>query len=232
VSTPCQTSHGPKLTHGAEICCFLRNPCCSWTTRGIAAVVLLVLAACSGPKKIGPAPPQFKTLLNTSKGRVVILVHRDWAPIGADRFYELVKIHYYDDNYFYRALKGFIVQWGLNGDDKVSKDWIALTIKDDPRKQDNLRGRVSFAKQEEPNSRSTTVFINLANNKLLDDQGFVPFGEVVEGMDTVDHFYMEYGEGPPEGEGPDPKAVLDLGNGYIWHHFDKLDSIRKATILE
>jgi len=219
VSTPCRTSQ-------------TGNRCPSRTTRGITAVALLLLAACSGSKKIGPAPAQFKTLLNTSKGRVVILVHRDWAPVGADRFYELVKIHYYDDNYFYRALKGFIVQWGLNGDDKVSKDWIVLTIKDDPRKQNNLRGRVSFAKQEEPNSRSTTVFINLADNKLLDDQGFVPFGEVVEGMDVVDHFYMEYGEGPPEGEGPDPKAVLDLGNGYIWHHFDKLDSIRTATVLE
>jgi peptidyl-prolyl cis-trans isomerase A (cyclophilin A) len=207
------------------------NPCRAWIL-GLVTFVLLVPAACSGPKKIGPAPPQFKTLLNTSKGPVVILVHRDWAPIGADRFYELVKIHYYDQNYFYRTLKGFIVQWGLNGDDKVSKDWIALTIHDDPRKQDNLRGRVSFAKQEEPNTRSTTVFINLANNKTLDDQGFVPFGEVVEGMDVVDHFYMEYGQGPPEGEGPDPKAVLDLGNGYIEHHFDKLDFIKQATVVE
>jgi peptidyl-prolyl cis-trans isomerase A (cyclophilin A) len=218
VCTPSRDSEITKSDHGFAL--------------SFALVALLVLAACSGQKEIGPAPPQFKTLLNTSKGPVVIQVHRDWAPIGTDRFYELVKIHYYDNNYFYRTLKGFIVQWGLNGDDKVSKDWTALTIKDDPRKQDNLRGRVSFAKHEEPNSRSTTVFINLANNKLLDDQGFVPFGEVVEGMEVVDRFYMEYGEGPPGGDGPDPKAVLDLGNAYIEHHFDKLDLIRKATIVE
>ena len=198
----------------------------------LAAVSLFLLSGCSGSKKIGPAPPQFKALLSTSKGPIVILVHRDWAPIGADRFYELVKIGYYDRNYFYRTLKGFIVQWGLNGDDKVSKDWSALTIKDDPRKQNNLRGRVSFAKQEAPDSRSTTVFINLADNKSLDDQGFVPFGEVVDGMNVVDHLYMDYGPGPPDGDGPDPKAVLDLGNDYLEHHFDKLDIIKKATVAE
>jgi peptidyl-prolyl cis-trans isomerase A (cyclophilin A) len=206
--------------------------------RASTAIVLLVclltlalLASCGGkPKAIGPAPAEFKAILQTTKGPVAILVHRDWAPIGADRFYELVKIGYYNDNYFYRALKGFIVQWGINGDPKVAKDWSVLTIKDDPRKQDNLRGRVSFAKPEDKNGRSTLVFVNLADNKALDAEGFVPFGEVVDGMNVIDSLYMEYGDGPPTGAGPDAAAFQELGNDLIEHRFDKLDKIKKALI--
>ncbi len=190
------------------------------------------LAACSKQKEIGPAPAQFKTVLHTTKGDVVILVHRDWSPAGADRFYELVKIGYFNKSYFYRALKGFVVQWGLNGDPQVSKDWSVLTIKDDPPKEKNRRGTVSFAQTEEPNSRTTQVFINLADNPALDEQRFVPFGEVIEGMNVVDSFYMDYGDGPPRGEGPDAKIVLDVGNDYIEHRFNKLDMIKKAQIVE
>jgi peptidyl-prolyl cis-trans isomerase A (cyclophilin A) len=191
----------------------------------------LVILSCGGkPKAIGPAPAEFKAALQTTKGPVVILVHRDWAPIGADRFYELVKIGYFNDNYFYRALKGFIVQWGINGDPKVTKDWSQLTVKDDPRKQDNLRGRVTFAKPEESHGRSTLVFVNLADNKILDDQGFVPFGEVVDGLNVLETLYMGYGDGPPAGAGPDPIALQDLGNDLIVDRFEKLDRIKKVTI--
>ncbi len=190
------------------------------------------LAGCSKPKAIGPAPGQFKTVLHTSKGDVVILAHRDWAPNGADRFFELVKIGYFNKNYFYRSLKGFVVQWGLNGEPQVSKDWSVLTIKDDPPKEKNRRGTVSFAQTEEPNSRTTQVFINLVDNPALDEQKFVPFGEVIEGMNVVDSFYMDYGDGPPRGEGPDAKILLDVGNDYIEHRFNKLDFIKKAQIIE
>ncbi len=199
----------------------------------IAALAFGVCFACGGkPKAIGPAPAEFKVTLQTTKGPVVILIHRDWAPIGADHFYELVKIGYFNDNYFYRALKGFIVQWGINGEPQVTKDWSVLTIKDDPRKQDNLRGRISFAKPEEANGRSTLVFVNLADNKILDAQGFVPFGEVVEGMGAIDSLYMDYGDGPPAGTGPDPSAFQELGNALIEHRFDKLDRIKKAVVAQ
>jgi peptidyl-prolyl cis-trans isomerase A (cyclophilin A) len=199
----------------------------------VAAPAIAWMAACGGkPKAIGPAPPQFKTVLHTSKGDVVILVHRDWAPNGADRFFELVKIGYFNKNYFYRSLKDFVVQWGLNGDPKVSKDWSFLTIKDDSPQQKNKRGTVSFAQTEEPHSRTTQVFINLVDNPALDEQKFAPFGEVVEGMNVVDGFYMGYGDGPPRGEGPDAKIVLDIGNDYIEHRFNKLDFIKKAQIVE
>jgi peptidyl-prolyl cis-trans isomerase A (cyclophilin A) len=198
----------------------------------VAAPAIGWLAACSKPNSIGPAPGQFKTVLHTSKGDVVILVDRDWAPHGADRFFELVKMGYYNKNYFYRSLKGFVVEWGLNGDPQVSKDWSVLTIKDDTPREKNRRGTVSFAQTEEPNSRTTQVFINLADNPALDEQKFVPFGEVVEGLKVVDSFYMEYGDGPPRGEGPDAKIVLDVGNDYIEHRFNKLDFIKKAQIIE
>jgi len=198
----------------------------------LAAPAIGWLAACGKPKGIGPAPAQFKTVLHTSKGDVVILVHRDWAPNGADRFFELVKIGYFNRNYFYRSLKGFVVQWGLNGDPKVSKDWSFLTIKDDPPQQKNRRGTVSFAQTGEPNSRTTQVFINLADNPALDEEKFAPFGEVVDGMNVVDSFYMDYGDGPPRGEGPDVKIVLDIGNDYIEHRFNKLDFIKKAQIVD
>jgi peptidyl-prolyl cis-trans isomerase A (cyclophilin A) len=198
----------------------------------VAAPVLALMAACAKTKTVGPAPAQFKTVLHTSKGDVVVLVHRDWAPNGAQRFFELVKIGYFDKSYFYRALKGFVVQWGLNQDPKVSKDWSVLTIKDDPQQQKNRRGTVSFAQTGEPNSRTTQVFINLADNPDLDEQKFVPFGEVIDGMNVVDSFYMGYGDGPPRGEGPDAKIMLDIGNDYIEHRFNKLDLIKKAQIVD
>ncbi len=199
----------------------------------VAAFTFVVGSACGGkPKTIGPAPAEFKATFQTTKGPVVILVHRDWAPIGVDHFYELMRIGYFNDNYFYRALKGFIVQWGINGEAKVTKDWSVLTIKDDPRKQDNLRGRVSFAKPEEANGRSTLVFVNLADNKILDSQGFVPFGEVVDGMNVIDSLYMGYGDGPPIGTGPDASAFQELGNDLIEHRFDKMDKIKKVVISQ
>jgi peptidyl-prolyl cis-trans isomerase A (cyclophilin A) len=179
----------------------------------------------------GPAPAEYKVLLQTTKGDVVILVHRDWSPRGADRFYELTKMGFYDGDRFFRALRGFVVQFGVNGDPKVNQKWSAIPIKDDPPKVSNKMGTVTFATSG-PDSRSTQIFINIGDNSRLDDQGFTPFGEVTQGMENVQNFYMDYGEGPPSGNGPDQAAIADIGNPYLEEHFPKLDYIKTARVLQ
>jgi peptidyl-prolyl cis-trans isomerase A (cyclophilin A) len=140
-------------------------------------------------------------------------------------------MHFYDGNYFFRVLPGFIVQWGINGDPKVAKDWSVLTIEDDPAHLSNKKGTVTFATAG-PNSRTTQVFINLADNGRLDTQGFTPFGEVSEGMDNVVKLYSGYGEGSPGGTGPDQNAISDIGNAYLEEHFPSLDHITKTQIVQ
>lgn len=199
----------------------------------IAPVSLALLStSCGGnkpPQETGPAPAQYKVRLNTTKGDVLILVHRDWAPLGADRFYQLTKAGFYDGDRFFRAIRGFVVQFGINGDPKVNKQWSAIPIRDDPPKMSNKPGTVTFATSG-PDSRTTQVFINLADNSRLDNQGFTPFGEVTQGMDNVEKFYMDYGEGPPNGNGPDQAAITDIGNAYLEEHFSKLDCIKTARV--
>ena len=195
--------------------------------------LLLFSASCGGNKKQEQiqSPPQYKVRLQTTKGDVVILVHHDWAPLGADHFYELTKMGFYNDTRFFRALKGFIVQWGINGDPKVNKDWSEISIKDDPPKVSNKVGTVVFA-MAGPNSRTTQVFINLGDNSgSLDAQGFTPFGEVIQGMENVQNIYMDYGEGAPQGSGPSQAAIADIGTPYLEEHFPKLDYIKKAQII-
>ena len=195
----------------------------------------LTLVSCtSGTKstKTEQSPAQYKVKLDTTKGDVIILVHRDWSPLGADHFYELVKLGYYNQNAFFRVIKGFVVQFGMNGDPKVNKAWNAITIKDDPSKVTNKTGSVTFAKTGEPNSRTTQIFINIGDNSAtLDPQGFTPFGEVVEGLDHVMELYSGYGDAPPSGQGPDQAAIADIGNAYLEEHFPKIDAIKKASIL-
>jgi peptidyl-prolyl cis-trans isomerase A (cyclophilin A) len=195
--------------------------------------LVLFAAGCGGNKKAEAvqSPPQYKVRLQTTKGDVVILVHRDWAPLGADHFYELTKMGFYNDARFFRALKGFIVQWGINGDPKINKDWSEIPIKDDPPKVSNKIGTVVFA-MAGPNSRTTQVFINLGDNSgSLDAQGFTPFGEVIQGMENVQNIYMDYGEGAPQGSGPSQAAIADIGTPYLEEHFPKLDYIKKAQIV-
>jgi peptidyl-prolyl cis-trans isomerase A (cyclophilin A) len=200
-----------------------------------AGVLAGAVLSCGGGKKstkMEPAPGQYKVRLQTTKGDVVILVHRDWSPVGADHFYELTKMGFYNGDRFFRALRGFVVQWGINGDPDVNRPWSNITIKDDPPKVSNKTGTVVFAKTGEPNSRSTQVFINLADNSgTLDSQGFTPFGEVIQGMDNVMSVYMDYGEGAPNGSGPNQAAIADIGNAYLEEHFPKLDYIKKASIV-
>ncbi|MGI8958643.1 MAG: peptidylprolyl isomerase [Bryobacteraceae bacterium] len=190
-------------------------------------------ASCSrraAQEESGPAPPEYNVVLQTTKGEVVISVHRDWAPLGADRFYELTKIGFYDGDRFFRALRGFVVQFGVNGDPKVNKQWSEIPIKDDPPKVTNKVGTITFATSG-PNSRSTQIFINIGDNSRLDDQGFTPFGEVTKGLDSIQNVYMDYGDGPPGGTGPDQGAIADVGNAYLEEHFPKLDYIKTARVL-
>ncbi|MGA8030292.1 MAG: peptidylprolyl isomerase [Bryobacteraceae bacterium] len=200
----------------------------------ICAALVALSTSCGGKKtaEMPPAPAEYKVRLQTTKGDVVILVHHDWSPAGADHFYELTKMGFYDDNRFFRALHGFIVQWGMNGDPKVNKDWSAITIRDDPPKVSNKIGTVVFAKPGEPNSRSTQVFINLGDNSAtLDPQGFTPFGEVIQGMDNVENIYTGYGDAAPSGSGPNQDAIAENGTPYLEEHFPKLDYIKTAKVV-
>jgi peptidyl-prolyl cis-trans isomerase A (cyclophilin A) len=175
------------------------------------------------------APALYKVRFDTSKGPFVIEVHRDWAPNGADRFYNLVKNGFYDDARFFRVISGFMVQFGINGDPAVSAPWRNATIKDDPVRQSNKRGFITFATAG-PDSRTSQVFINFADNSRLDGQGFAPFGQVTSGMNIVDALYSGYGEGAPSGRGPDQGRIQREGNAYLKKDFSNLDYVKKATI--
>ena len=177
------------------------------------------------------APDLYKVKFTTTKGDFVVEVHRDWAPLGADRFFNLVKNGYYDDASFFRVLPGFMAQFGINAKPAVNKVWEPATIKDDPVKQSNKRGYVSFATGG-PNTRTTQVFINYGDNSRLDGQGFSPFGMVTEGMDVVDKLYSGYGEGAPGGSGPDQGRIQAEGKAYLDKSFPQLDSIKTARVTE
>jgi peptidyl-prolyl cis-trans isomerase A (cyclophilin A) len=175
------------------------------------------------------APAIYKAKFDTSRGPFVIEVHRDWAPNGADRFYNLVKNGFYDNDRFFRVVSGFMVQFGINADPKISAVWREARIKDDPVTQSNKRGFITFATAG-PNTRTTQVFINFGDNNGLDKQGFAPFGQVVSGMNIVDALFSGYGEGAPSGGGPEQGRVQREGNAYLVKDFAKLDYIKKATI--
>jgi peptidyl-prolyl cis-trans isomerase A (cyclophilin A) len=177
------------------------------------------------------APATFRAKFETSKGDFVIEVHRDWAPLGADRFFNLVQAGYYDDVRFFRVISGFMAQFGIHGDPKVSSQWREQKIKDDPVKSSNKRGFVTYA-MAGPNTRTTQLFINYGDNSRLDTMGFAPFGQVVSGMEVVDALYAVYGEGAPRGDGPDQGRMQTEGNAYLKKDFAKLDWVKKASIEE
>jgi peptidyl-prolyl cis-trans isomerase A (cyclophilin A) len=174
------------------------------------------------------APATYKVKFDTSKGPFVVEVHRDWAPLGADRFYNLVKNGFYNEGRFFRVISGFMVQFGVNGDPAISGQWRNARIGDDPVSKSNARGVITFATAG-PNTRTTQVFINYADNSMLDKQGFAPFGQVISGMNVVDALYNGYGEGAPSGGGPDQSRVQREGNAYLTTAFPKLDYIKSAT---
>jgi peptidyl-prolyl cis-trans isomerase A (cyclophilin A) len=177
------------------------------------------------------APASYKVRFDTSKGPFVIQVNRAWAPHGADRFYNLVKHGFYDNDRFFRVISGFMVQFGINGDPRVSAHWREANIPDDPVKVSNKRGTITFATAG-PNTRTTQVFINFADNAGLDGQGFAPFGRVVSGMNVVDRLNAEYGEGAPRGNGPEQGRLQMEGNAYLVKAFPRMDFVKKATIAK
>ncbi len=175
------------------------------------------------------APDAFAVKLATTKGDVVVDVHRDWAPKGADRFYTLVASGYYTDVAFFRVLDGFMAQAGLSGDPARNAEWRTRRITDDPVTQSNKRGMVTFA-MAGPNTRTTQFFINFSDNTQLDGMGFAPFGQVRD-MAPVDALYKGYGEGAPRGQGPSQSRVAKEGNPYLKAEFPNLDYINSAEVL-
>jgi peptidyl-prolyl cis-trans isomerase A (cyclophilin A) len=174
---------------------------------------------------IEAAPDKYRVKFDTSAGEIVIEVEKDWAPRGATRFYNLVKNGYYDDCRFFRVMNNFMAQVGINGDPAISKVWRGAIILDDVRKQTNERSYVSFAAGGK-NTRTTQIFINIKDNKALDDQNLVPFGKVVSGMNVVENLYREYSDKPQQAK------IQAEGNAYLQKSFPKLDYIKKATIEE
>lgn len=194
----------------------------------LIASIALFLGACSaGAQKPTneTAPATFRVNFDTSRGPVVIEVTRADAPLGADRFYNLVKAKYFDGVRFFRVIPGFMAQFGLAADPAVSKTW-DVPIQDDPVKASNVRGTVSFAATAAPNSRSTQLFINFGDNSRLDGMRFVPIGKVVSGMEYVDQIYSGYGENPDQGR------ITNEGNAYLEKEFPRLDYIKTARIAQ
>lgn len=173
-----------------------------------------------------PVPEKYRVKFETTKGDFVIEVTRKWSPAGADHFHQLVKSGFYNDCGFFRVLPGFMVQFGINGDPKVQAKRGEATIKDDPVVESNKRGYVTYAKTGRPNSRSTQLFINFGDNARLDNQGFSPFGKVVEGMKVVDSINSEYKQQPSQA------LIKRSGNEYLKQRFPKLDYIKKASIVK
>ena len=196
---------------------------------GIVALPTAALAQTGKPSLMNPAslseqaPPTYKVKFDTSAGEFIVTVTRAWAPIGADRFYNLVKNGFYDGTRFFRVVPNFMVQWGINGDPEIQKNWANANIKDDPSGvKSNGRGMITFANRG-PNSRSTQLFINYKSNAFL-DKTFMPFGEVTSGMSVVDKINPKHGEDPDQGQ------MQANGNRYLQKAYPDLDFIKKATI--
>jgi peptidyl-prolyl cis-trans isomerase A (cyclophilin A) len=188
----------------------------------------LLLAGCAEKKVV--VPEVYRVKFETSRGDFTVEVTRAWSPHGADRFHELLRLRYYDEARFFRVLAGFIAQFGVHRKFDVHDIWRKLAIPDDPSKEKNLRGTLAFAKSA-ANTRATEVFINLKDNPNLDDEHFVPFGRVIEGMEVADKLYSGYGEFRPEGKYLDAGRVEEETNEYLVPRFPKMDYIKRARFL-
>ena len=181
-------------------------------------------ALCDPAAFTGQAPATFQAAFDTTKGRFVVAVHRDWAPIGADRFYNLVKGGFFDEVRFFRVIGGQLAQFGMHGDPKVQDAWRDAVVRDDPVMHGNVRGTLSFASRG-PNTRTTQLFVNLRDNTAYDRLGFAPFAEVVSGMDVVDGLFAGYEERPEQ------PLIDEEGNEYLAREFPNLDYVKKAAIV-
>ncbi len=177
------------------------------------------------------APGLFRVKLETTAGNIVLEVHRDWAPIGADRFYELINAKFYDDSRFFRVVAGRWAQFGIAGDPKTAAAWRNKTIEDDPRKESNTRGTFAFA-MTGPGQRTTQIYIALGDLSARNDlDNFAPLGRVVEGMDIADKLYSGYGETAGGGmRGGKQGRIFEEGNAHLERDFPKLDRLIRATI--
>lgn len=198
----------------------------------LAAVVVSGAAVAAGPSLLHPAslhakaPAVFRARFTTTKGPFVVTVHRRWAPRGADRFYNLVSAGFYDRQRLFRVVPGFVVQWGISGNPRISRAWQNATIRDDPVHHTNSRGTIVFA-DAGPNTRTTQVFVNLGANTQLGGEGFAPFGVVTSGFATLKHLYHGYGERPSN----DQAQITQQGEAFFRKHFPKLDRILTARVL-
>lgn len=214
----------------------------------LMSVAAIALAACDKPAADGgasgtsaallkpdtvamkrAAPDSFDVAFETGKGPFVVRAYRAWSPAGVDRFHYLVSSGYFDRVKFFRNIEGFMVQFGIHGDPAVNTAWRDRTIPDEPVKESNTEGMLSYA-MGGPNTRTTQFFINKANNSQLDGMGFSPIGKVVSGMDVVMKLYEGYGEGAPRGVGPDQGRIQADGNRYLNTYFPQLDSIITARV--
>ena len=176
------------------------------------------------------APDRFRVRFETSEGDFVVEAHRAWAPLGADRFYNLVRAGFFDDSRFFRIRAGYIAQFGIPGDPQVSAVWRDRALADDPVRETNKRGSIAFA-MTGPDTRTTQPYINLVNNTHLDAQGFAPFGQVIEGMEVVDRLYAGYDEGAGGGmRGGKQGKIFSEGNSHLDREFPKLSKLERAVI--
>jgi peptidyl-prolyl cis-trans isomerase A (cyclophilin A) len=202
-----------------------------------AAIISGVAAASGGPSLLHPAslhakaPATFKVRFTTTKGTFVVKVTRKWAPKGADRFYNLVKYHFYDNQPLFRVIPHFVVQWGISGNPAIAKAWQSANIKDDPVTHSNVKGTITFANAGK-NTRATQVFVNTVSNTFLDNTkkypgGFAPFGTVTSGLSVFKHLYSGYGEEPSELQ----SQITNYGAAWVRKHFPKLDWIKTARLV-
>jgi peptidyl-prolyl cis-trans isomerase A (cyclophilin A) len=196
-------------------------------------------APAAAPKAPGPnrllnpaaltakAPDEFKVKFDTTKGVVLLTLHREWAPKGVDRFYNMTRNGFFNGVRFFRVIPNFMAQFGVNGDPAVNEAWEKARLMDDPPNgKSNVRGIITYGTTGQPNSRGTQLFINYKDNSFLDKQGFVPIGEVVEGMEVVDMLNAEYGSAPQNEQG----TLVSQGNKYMQSKYPKLDYIKTATV--
>jgi peptidyl-prolyl cis-trans isomerase A (cyclophilin A) len=207
-----------------------------------AFLCLMLIVGCADkpPKELAepndealkaPSPDIYKIKFETNEGDIILEVHREWSPNGADRLYHLVNYHFFDGVRFFRVVKRFMAQFGYHGDPKIGNVWKEKTFPDDPVQESNLRGYLTFAKSAAPNSRSTNLFINYKDNSFLDNQGFSPLGKVIQGMEVVDKLYGGYGDAAPRGKGPSQAKIMQEGNAYLNKDFPEMDYIKKARVI-